>query len=102
MPSQGIHTMSLSDAIDIDASTENDCTRRSPWLAVVLSLTATGAATFIVGGLCGASAFCLWFLLLLGGMIGSRLAPSNTVLVTLIVIPVIAVVILYVAACVDA
>ena len=95
--------MSSSDAIDIDANSENDCARRSPWLAVVLSLTATGAGHIYCGRIVrGLMFFCVWFLLLLGGMIGSRLAPSITVLVTLIVIPVIAVVILYIAACVDA
>jgi signal peptidase I len=95
--------MSSSDAIDIDANSEKDCARRSPWLAVVLSLTATGVGHIYCGRIVrGLMLFCVWFLLLLGGMIGSRMAPSTVVLVTLILIPAVAVVTLYIAACLDA
>jgi len=95
--------MSTSDAIDSDANSGARCAWRSPWLAVVLSLTATGVGHIYCGRIVrGLVFFCVWFLLLFGGMIGSRLAPSTFVLVFSILIPAIAVVMVYIAACVDA
>ena len=76
---------------------------RSPWLAVVLSLVATGVGQVYCGRtLRGLFLFSVWLLLLPCCLIATQLQPSSVLLWGLVALPFVVVVAVFVFACVDA
>lgn len=76
---------------------------RKPWIALALSLAATGAGHVYCGRVVrGALLFASWFAVLVAAFLASRVAPSTATLLTLLVAPTLLVFAIHVFACVDA
>ena len=76
---------------------------RNPWIALALSLAATGAGHIYCGRVVrGATLFASWFAVLVAAFLASRTVPSTAILVALLVVPSLVVFGVYLFACLDA
>jgi signal peptidase I len=77
--------------------------RCSPFLAVILSLLATGVGQVYCGRwFRGIALYSVWLLVFATTALAARLTPGPGILVGLILLPTVSVVVVYVGACVDA